>query len=120
MYLPAWPSGDEIFGPSVEYTDQIHEEIFGTVVASPVSQAPASPLHNRPHARTSPVRPEPAIQEEEVEENQGDTRRQQTAGGIWLRWPPVWRNRILTNPHARWTPPDTVRRLEKPVEITEL
>jgi hypothetical protein len=94
------PSADDIFQP-VDFTDDIFRP---AVVSTPIP--PPKPQQRR---RASAAAAGTIAEEEEA------------YGGVWVGPGVVpWRNTIRTNPHVRWSPPDSLRRREKPVEITEL
>jgi hypothetical protein len=95
------PSADDIFQP-VDFTD----DIFRPAVVSP----PVPPPKPQQRRRASAAAAGTIAEEEEA-----------AYGGVWVGPGAVpWRNTIRTNPHVRWSPPDSLRRREKPVEITEL
>jgi hypothetical protein len=131
----------------VDYTDKIHQEIFGSALPfSPLqSTAESLPLHiarpdssdvsgpnlerklaPTPRDRNLPVTDlKSAAIAEEPEDNCTSQRSAQPGGEEKSAWPkklalPQWRNRIRTNPYVNWNAPESVQRMEKPVEITEL
>jgi hypothetical protein len=85
------------------------EDIFGPVVSPPVVPPP-KPLQRR--------RASAAAAATIAEEEEGMVRQEEAYAGIWMG--ANWRNTIRTNPHVKWSPPQSLRRRQKPVEITEL
>ena len=66
-----------------------------------------------------------AIAEESEEEEVvvavlGCPNRQEDLSSVGMVQGPPWRSRTRTNPYVNWCPPDSVARMEKPVEVTEL
>ena len=128
----------------MEYTEETHQEIFGSWSPPPVGEPvallqatssgelltarslngkqPPSPLDRNLLA----ARLESAAIAEESEEEEvvvavlGCPNRQEDLASVGMVQGPPWRSRTRTNPYVNWCPPDSVARMEKPVEVTEL
>ena len=121
----------------MEYTEETHQEIFGSWSPPPVGEPvallqatssgelltarslngkqPPSPLDRNLLA----ARLESAAIAEESEEEEVVVAVLGCASVGMVQGPP-WRSRTRTNPYVNWCPPDSVARMEKPVEVTEL
>ena len=120
----------------MEYTEETHQEIFGSwsppPVGEPVALLQATSSGELLTARSlngkQPLaaRLESAAIAEESEEEEvvvavlGCPNRQEDLASVGMVQGPPWRSRTRTNPYVNWCPPDSVARMEKPVEVTEL
>ena len=122
----------------MEYTEETHQEIFGSwsppPVGEPVALLQATSSGELLTARSLNGKQPPslaarlesaAIAEESEEEEVvvavlGCPIRQEDLASVGMVQGPPWRSRTRTNPYVNWCPPDSVARMEKPVEVTEL